>query len=508
MIYKIHIKLKYYPAISTVNRAIPLAAVLVFFQIVMGVPLVALPDSVIDLASRREIFVDDFLIERLDGVHITMHRPHKEESALTFDKPWEGKYSGFFTIIKDDHLYRAYYRGLPSTNQNSGYTSVVCYAESIDGKHWVKPNLGISKRYQHTPNNIVLEDQPAAGNFSPFLDLNPTAKEGQKFKAIGGHEKEGLKAYVSGDGINWELLTEKPILTKRQGDPQLFDSQNVAFWSESEKKYICYLRTRIDNKQGDDRIRSVARSTSEDFINWTEPVNMTFDRGGFEHLYIQQTSPYYRAPHIYVALAARFMKNRQIVSLEDAKKLGVDPNQIQDCSDAVLITSRGGTHYNRTFMESFVRPEIGLNNWTSRTNYPGLNIVETGADEMSFYMTKDYAQPTAHVSRYSMRVDGLSSVRAPFSGGELTTRPFIFSGEQLEINYSTSVAGELRFEFQDINGNAISGFSAEDSRTIIGNEIKRIVSWKGGQNVGALSGKIVRLRIVMKDADLYSLKFN
>ena len=51
------------------------------------------------------------------------------------------------------------------------------------------------------------------------------------------------------------------------------------------------------------------------------------------------------------------------------------------------------------------------------------------------------------------------------------------------------------------------GFSLEECPEIIGDEISRIVSWKGGDDVGSLAGKPVRLRFVMKDADLYSLRF-
>jgi hypothetical protein len=34
---------------------------------------------------------------------------------------------------------------------------------------------------------------------------------------------------------------------------------------------------------------------------------MDFGKTPVEHLYTNQTAPYFRAPHIYVAIAARFM---------------------------------------------------------------------------------------------------------------------------------------------------------------------------------------------------------
>jgi hypothetical protein len=226
-----------------------------------------------------------------------------------------------------------------------------------------------------------------------------------------------------------------------------------------------------------------------------------------EHLYIQQTSPYFRAPHIYVAIGGRFMPGRQVLTAEQARSLNVDPGYFKDCSDAFFMTSRGGASYDRSFMEAFIRPGIGLDNWVSRSNYPALNVVQTGPAEMSLYVNQDYAQPGAHLHRYSMRLDGFTSLSAPYSGGEMITKPFRFSGSGLEINYSTSAAGELRFEILDMNDNPVNGFSLDDCETIIGNEISRAVRWKGG-SLSTLSGMPVKLHVLMKDADLFSICFN
>ena len=138
---------------------------------------------------------------------------------------------------------------------------------------------------------------------------------------------------------------------------------------------------------------------------------------------------------------------------------------------------------------------------------PVLNVVQTSPTEMSVYINRDYAQPTNHINRYTLRLDGFASVNAPYTGGEMVTRAFTFSGKELEINYATSAAGGIRVELQDASGNAIPGFTLADAQEIIGDHIARIVSWKSGSSVAALAGKPVRLRFVMKDADLYSLRF-
>ena len=106
-----------------------------------------------------------------------------------------------------------------------------------------------------------------------------------------------------------------------------------------------------------------------------------------------------------------------------------------------------------------------------------------------------------------MRIDGFVSVQAPLSGGEFVTKPIVFEGKELVMNFSTSAAGSIRVEIQDADGNAIEDFAPADSPQIYGDELERVVSWKKGSDVGRLAGKPVRLRFVMKDADLYSLRF-
>ena len=458
--------------------------------------------NVVSIQNRRELFVDHFLIEKLTNAEVQMHKPRNEGKVLFFDHPWEGNFSGYCTVIKDGDRFMAYYRGIREAGNDASDNEVTCYAESEDGIDWVKPELGIYEIDGTRKNNVILANvAPATHNFSPFVDKNPEVKPGQKYKALGGTRKSGLIAFVSPDGIHWEKLQEEPVFSEG-----VFDSQNVAFWSESEQKYVCYFRTWSGG--GFDGFRSVSRTTSDDFIHWSAPEEMTFGDTPHEHLYTQQTSPYYRAPHIYVAIGARFMPGRQVLTNEQAEALNVNPKYFKDCSDAFFMTSRGGNNYDRTFMESFIRPGIGLENWVSRSNYPALNVVQTGPTEMSVYVNENYAQPSAHLKRYSLRIDGFASLAAGYDGGEILTKPFIFEGGELEINYSTSAAGAIRMEIQDEDRNPIPGYTIEDCQEIIGNEISRIVSWGGKTDVNNLLGKPVRLRIFLKDADLYSFKFN
>lgn len=129
----------------------------------------------------------------------------------------------------------------------------------------------------------------------------------------------------------------------------------------------------------------------------------------------------------------------------------VHDTQLSSCSDACFMTTRAGqSYYDRTFMEGFVRPH---------------------------------------------------------SGGELLTKPLTFDGKELEINYSTSAAGSLRVEILNENGQPIPGFTLDDADDVFGNRIEGRARWDGASSLAGLNDQSIRLRFVMRDADLYSFTF-
>ncbi len=442
----------------------------------------------IELGSRRELFVDRFLIDRLDGAALRLHAPRLAARGKT-PRP-SGHYS---TVIKDGDRYRLYYRGdkIPGVHWRShGWdvyhaNEVTLYAESRDGIEWVEPDLGLYQVERYPKGNVVLADASlVTHNFSPFIDTRPDVPAMERYKALGGlrypesfrhlrekHGPGGLKAFISGDGVHWKPLQEAPVIPEEWGG---FDSQNVAFWSATEQCYVCYFRT---IERG---LRSIARTTSTNFLDWTPPVPMNANAAG-EHLYTSGTHPYFRAPQIYIALPTRFQANRG------------------STTDILFMTSRGAAQYDRTFMEAFIRPGLGKDAWEDRANYAAWHVVPTSSTEMSIFLVGD--------RRYVLRLDGFVSVNAPWAGGEVVTKPLTFLGKELEINYSTSAGGAVRVEIQDPAGEPLPGFALEDCPEIVGDEIERVVSWKAGKDIEALAGKPIRLRFVMQDADLFSLRF-
>ncbi len=448
------------------------------------------------LWNWRELFVDDYLIDRMDGTRLKLREPQPAGVAIAYDRPWEGRGCAYITVLKEDETYRMYYRGAPGDGPE-----VTCYAESDDGIEWRKPDLGLFEVAGTRDNNVILTPEVAGDathNFSPMLDRRPGVPESEQYKALGGSGKNGLTAFASADAVTWRKLTDQPVITKGA-----FDSQNVCFWSWSEDVYLSYFRVFTNG------VRTVSRTTSKDFLNWSDPVEMEYGDAPMEQLYTQGTTPYFRAPHIYVALPGRFWPGRNALSSEKASAMDIwdGSGAAKDSSDAVLMTSRGGNRYDRTFMESFVRPGLDARNWVSRANYPAQGVVPTGDTEMSFYVGRGMGQESAWLERLVLRTDGFTSLNAGYAGGEMLTRPFWFGGSELQINYATSAAGTIRVEMHDESGGSIDGFKLDDCDEIMGDDIDRVVTWNGSADVSKAAKRPVRLRFAMKDADLYALRF-
>ncbi|MDA0840980.1 MAG: hypothetical protein O2857_24690, partial [Planctomycetota bacterium] len=91
---------------------------------------------------------------------------------------------------------------------------------------------------------------------------------------------------------------------------------------------------------------------------------------------------------------------------------------------------------------------------------------------------------------------------------EVVTKPFFFSGRELTLNFSASAAGSVQVEILwDEEEIAVEGFSLKDCRLILGDDLDRTVVWKTSSDISRLTGIPIRLRFVLKDADLYSFQF-
>lgn len=466
----------------------------------------------IDLGDRRELFVDDFLIEKRSDLELRLQAPLPREVVMVHDAPWEGTGCGYHTIFRDGDIIRMYYVAGDLTNEDAtkfmSHPWYACYAESKDGIRWTRPDLGLFEFGGSKKNNIIMI---AGGldNFTPFKDPNPNCPADQRYKAV-SQGRGGLLAYKSADGIRWSLLSEKPIITKGA-----FDSQNNAFWDAERKHYWCYLR---DFHNG---IRDIRVSTSPDFQKWSSPESLKYiGDTPDEQLYTNQVQPYHRAPHLFIGFPTRYVERPWSPSMKSlpfpehrARRAKREMRFGTAVTDCLFMTSRDGRTFRR-WDEAFLRPGIERkHNWVYGDGYSNLGLLETAAQdpeappELSIYFIEDNWTRATRLRRYTLRQDGFVALHARHKRGELVTRPLAFRGKKLELNFATSAAGNLRIELQDAAGRPLPGFALAECDELFGDTPTRTVTWKEKTDVSALAGRPIRLRISMSEADLFSFRF-
>ncbi len=483
------------------------------------------------LGSRRELFVDGSLLASTSQATLELQTPKVAEMSLNFmDRPWEGSWSGQGpTVIKDGDIYRMYYYCDPTRWNPEAEEGMPCYAESRDGITWTRPNLRQVKVKGTWDNNVLLMPDPSFHNLRPFIDTRPGAPPSQKYKAVtggviyrsadGAMWTDGLHILVSPDGLRWSRYSPGPFLPpqrfkSRDGQSNLppvdYDGMNTAFWSESEQIYVCYFRGWVkapSTPSPDDSYggwyRWVRKTTSHDLLTWSPPVDMETGGPPFEHWYLHSTSPYFRAPHIAIAMPSHYIP----VPHPDFRNQPDDGHSAR--SETRFASTRGGLTYDRLFPTQrwittglpnarFFFPE--QSNWPVFAGRMSPNVVPTGPQEMSVYLE----QP-GRVVRYTLRTDGFVALRA--AAGQAITRPVTFTGKALEMNFATGPGGHVRVELQDGSGRPLPGFTIADASSMTGDEISRVVTWGADSDLGSLAGQVVRVRFQLQNAKIFSFRF-
>ena len=472
--------------------------------------------------GKRELFWDEFLTDA-DNTTATLsvNRPHKCGVVMEFDEDWEGGSCDYFSVWQDDDIYRMYYNaaGFP-TVVPEGYptTLKICYAESKDGIHWYKPNLGIINFEGSKDNNIILwHETDFFDNFYAFKDGNPKCLPEEKYKAVAECGFQGnLWGYTSPDAIHW---TRRQMITNKGK----FDTLNIAFWDDKLQRYCCYIRDFHDNEEIDKYgIRDVRYISSEDFWNWTDPERIDFMGGDDIPLYTNNITPYYRNTDIRTGFPTRYLdhdlkltKNYDRLTNRKTRMRWYqgEPRGGTTVTDCVFMSSRDGKNFRR-FDEAWLTPgpEAGMN-WVYGDCYPACGMVEIRdtdyphADNLiAMFCTegKGFAKSKpAKMYMYTTRLDGFASYKATYKPQKLTTKTFTFEGNQLRLNFRTSGIGYVHIRVLDENDNFIEGFETCD---IFGDKVDRPVDFENG-DISTLQGKPIKLEFNMSDAEIYSVIF-
>lgn len=473
------------------------------------------------IGTKREVFWDDYLAdaEKTTAFRRVCH-PEGKEICFTFDqeqwiKPTSCSYP---CVLKDDKGYRLYYS--PYTFGKKEPYITICVIESEDGIHWKRPCLDIFPHPELSENNIVLEH--IIDSAFVFYDTNPDCPENEKYKAVGPakgpHNGEedvfGLWCWTSSDGYHFTL---SHMLTN-QGR---FDSLNTMFWKDG--KYYCYMRdfhNIIPDGEISDATRDVRVMTSEDMIHWTTPKMLEFNDDYDIPLYTNNVVPYDRADHVFVGFPVRYREHKEMsdniqqmpslpqkLKARDYCEYPVDIKRVAlVTTDCIFMCSRDGEHwfrYNEAFMTGGLE---NSENWVYGDCYLAYHWLDVGDDKLYMYnIDRHFVFDEAkHLCRYEIRKDGFACYMAGGDEAVLVTKPLEFSGKDLHLNFSTSAYGYIYVDVLDEDGNKIGD---KESFEIYGDTIDRKICFSDSTDFSEFSGKAVRLRFRMRDAKLYSMKF-
>ncbi len=460
--------------------------------------------GVIELSHNTEPFWDYYLVDRKKTTaRLSVNPPRKEEVVFHHRNPM-GREIFYPVIFKDGDIYRMYYgTGFrykdPKTGKFYERKLVSCYAESKDGLHWDFPSLDV---YEDT-NCILRHPDESRVGFCVFKDTNPACLPEERYKGIvrvrdGGKSFDTsgtLASYVSSDGIHFRRGTD--ILFA----PGQLDSLNVVFWDEIEGEYKVYYRDRENGR------RAVFLITSKDFVHWEKQGAISFDDDQPIQLYTNNIMRYSDAPQMFIGMPVRYTERSEkwipsFDALPDLAsrqwRLSMHPRYAYALTDALFMTSRDGKHWHK-FNEAIADGGIeSPRTWKYGDCYFSYGFVTDDKTVSCYAADSAWDSETVDMVRYSFRKDGFASFKGDWEGSEIVTKPFVYRGERLFLNFRTSAAGAIRIVLTDAEGNE------NHSCEIFGNNVCREIVFD--KPLSAFEGKEVTMQIALKDAEVFSFK--
>jgi len=493
------------------------------------------------IQSRKQLFADPRLVAASRGVRLTMNPPNQTgEENVVRDTWWERKpgsrIGGYSTIMREDGKFRLWYQFghlyEPWCN-HSGAGQSVLYVESDDGVHFTKPELGLHEFYGSKDNNVVIPGYVQGGH----VWLDPNAPPECRYRSQGNGQGY-IPFYGSADGIRWPETHRVRLPSSITGSSKVDGRTNI-HWDVELGRYVMFTRIvfmaehQTPKGSGLYRLhRAVRRLESDDLIHWdNETLVLTHDDTDLAaHAVDLPDQPpvdynfatVFRYPDehgLWFMLVTCYWhwydRTPEGVTHNSGYNLGPNANDIR-----LLVSTDGKTFEWLGDRAPFIRlgPE---GRFDSRMLHEMAYPIPMGNELWLYYAGRnsehgpapsDILDPTASepkdaISRAVMRLDGFVSADAEYTGGELTTQSLVFAGDRLLLNVDTSGGGQVKVEILDEAGKPIPGHSLADARPLNGNSVAMPVRWSGGNDVGGLAGRPVRLRFVMNDCKLYAFQF-
>ncbi len=463
-----------------------------------GNPTPAAGPTVLDIGSRKQLLIDTLFLGEANGVALRVHPPRKTgEIALKRDKPWESATLNWFGVLQEGKRCRMWYEAYDAEGWPTADDTSFCYAESTDGVHWTKPDLGICTYQADTHTNILFRQIGTGASRSRVHGANvfvdPGARPNERYKAVSQGIFAGLTpphriaGMISPDGIRWTRLPA-PICDV------FADSQYSGFWDPALREYVLYGRV-------SGRGRAIGRSESADFAHFAPPalVMQTDEQDPPDtDLYNPAAVRYAYAESVYLAFPSLYEHKTHTLDIR-------------------LAVSRDGVHWS--FPERVPYIPLGRpGTLDSGSLYMGQGMLRHG-DTLSLYYSgarinheqaelETLTKPEGErvFLRATTPLDRFVSATAGPSGGSFVTPPLRFRGSKLVVNV-LAAKGSASFALLDAQGRPLPGFTLDACEPVRGDTTRATVRWKAGANVNRLAGKPIRLRVSLRNASLFTFAF-
>jgi hypothetical protein len=402
-------------------------------------PYLAHPPDVIPIDVGRQLFVDDFLIEKTD-LRREHHRPglFAGNPVVKGDRPWEAGQAMPFSdgVFYDpqDRYFKLWYRGNAAT----------LYARSRDGVHWEKPLLNIKPG-----TNTVLIGQ----HDSSTVWLDPDEKDPQRRYKMGyslGHNKPFV-VFSSADGVNWREIArsiptgDRTTFFKNPFRDVWVFSLRDHDWvpgTEEPPDYIGRFRRYWESTDFANGVNWKAGETAPGNPRLAAPVWYMADRLDPRRIDLNVQPQLYNLDAVAYESLMLGLFTIWSGQYEDAEK----PNYL------TVGYSRDGFHWYRPDRRPFIGPTGKHGDWNFANVQSAGGVCLVFGDRLYFYVSGRAGVPGRRASGdtstglATLRRDGFVSMVADGTPRSLTTRPVRFSGQRLFVNVdSRRVRCVLRF---------------------------------------------------------------
>ena len=440
------------------------------------------------------------------GIRIEVETARKEPMLLKADQPWEARL-GNLSIIQEKGRWRCWYSTtIPKRQQEFGFENqraietsgqAMCYAESTNGIHWTKPNLGIRSFNGSKSNNIVSFAHFIASVFRD--DNGPSAERYKSFEfgKLPPEELEGktgnfgtycLYGLVSPDGYNWTSL-KKPLIR------HFCDTQNVGSWDPLLKKYVGYFR---DHQGG----RAISRAETDDFHSWPHPQPILVpgpEDGPEVDLYSNGYTTYPGNPSLRLLFAAMFYQGSDTVDVRLA--LSNEGRAYSWVSHKPIIARGASGEFDGATVYA-VPNLLRRSDGKLVLAYAGSSRTHNDGYFFGFYDRHESSDAFGWAVWDDGRLAGIEAT----GEGEFYTHSLRPEGEQIEVNArALNGNGQLTAELVQ-GGKPIAGFSLADSIPITGDNVWVPLRWKGKSDLSEVRGQKMQLRFALNKAKLFGYR--